>query len=151
MVTGLAALLTGGPKIIILEILGQPINIVPLLWAVDGSWFGALFCAYLAMHGRLGRVVQGLAERFETFFLVAVPFEMAYIVGFVTLALSNTWVWNHFVSLLLVGIFSIYFASTLRDWHAVLRLDYLALRRLYQLLRRVVELIRIRRKIHRIG
>jgi len=151
LVTGLSAILAAAPKPVIIYFQGQPINIVPLLWAIDGSWYISLFSAYLAMHGRFGRIVQRLADRFESFFLITAPAEIAYIVGFVTLSLSNTWVWNHFVPLLLVGIFALYFIDARYDWYVVLRLDYQAVRTIHQKLKQVAELIRMRRKIHRLN
>lgn len=148
LVAGLTAMLASAPKTVTIEMLGQPVNVVPVLWAVDGSWFVALFCAYLAVHGRFGGLVRGLAERFENFFLVTVPLEMAYIVGFVTLALSNTWVWQHFVPLMVAGILSLYCYSTRREWLFTLRRDYETVLRFYRWLKHIAELVKIRRKIH---
>jgi hypothetical protein len=105
-----------------MKILSLSINLVPLLWYLDASFFAGLILATISAYsenlfrGRIGRILKKLAEKSEPAFVIMLPLEIFYVIGFVAIAIQTPYVWDRFQLFFLPGLFGILLLFTWTEW-----------------------------------
>src|SRR2546428_5169283 len=100
---GLDMLTSKLPSNTIFQFPNLPITIVPVLRGVVWLWFFSFVCAIVAEFGGFGETTTELFDDSSKMFLLMVPFEILWLFGAISLAMTVPWVWNYFTPLFLSG------------------------------------------------